>query len=138
LSSQLAPSPNPDPGLGEGAIQTEYGGIDDPRLIPLLANLQVLIPWVRQWHPEPLRDYAGPPAGVYDQFFRDEAASTNLAPDRLHTWAATRRHSPAHSKGTPTQSLEHQVHPVAGALISAPRLECYKDVDNTCRRPAAG
>jgi hypothetical protein len=69
-----------------GLVQTEYGGSDDPRLIPLLANLQVLIPWVRQWHTAPLTEYAGPPADFYDQFLRDEAAAKNLTPDQLQSW----------------------------------------------------
>jgi len=78
-----------------GLVQTEYGGSDDPWLIPLLANLQVLIPWVRQWHPAPLPEYAGPPADFYDQFLRVEAASKNLTPDQLQSCqpkAHPRRH----------------------------------------------
>jgi len=67
-------------------VQTEYGGSDDPRLIPLLANLSELLLWVRQWHPESLPDYGGPPADFYAQFLRDESASRNITPDHLRTW----------------------------------------------------
>jgi len=71
-----------------GLVQTEYGGSDDPRLVPLLANLSELLPWVKQWHPEILPDYGGPPADFYNQFIRDEAAARGL------TWADIRAWTP--------------------------------------------
>jgi hypothetical protein len=90
-----------------GMVQTEYGGSDDPRLVPLLANLSELLPWVRQWHPESLPHYGGPPADFYEQFIRDEAASKSLTPDRLAAWTppaskakrATKKAAASHPAG---------------------------------------
>jgi hypothetical protein len=69
-----------------GLVQTEYGGSDDPRLVPLLANLAELLPWVRQWNPESLPDYGSPPADFYEQFIQDEATHRSLTLDQIRAW----------------------------------------------------
>ena len=40
-------------------IQERLGGRDDPRLIPLLACLIELLPWLKQWHNEPDATFDG-------------------------------------------------------------------------------
>jgi len=69
-----------------GMVQTEYGGTDDPRLVPLLANLAELLPWVKQWHPEVHPDFGAPPAEFFEQFARAEAASRGLTWEQVRGW----------------------------------------------------
>jgi hypothetical protein len=69
-----------------GLVQTEYGGSDDARLVPLLANLAELLPWVRQWHAAPLGHYGGPPADFFEPFVKAEAESRGLTWDSLKAW----------------------------------------------------
>ena len=33
-------------------VKTNLGGSDDPRLLPLLAGIMELLPWLHQWHNE--------------------------------------------------------------------------------------
>ncbi|MFN9420951.1 MAG: BREX-2 system adenine-specific DNA-methyltransferase PglX, partial [Pirellula sp.] len=55
-------------------VQTEFGGSDDPRLIPLLASLIELLPWLAQWHNEPNANFDGLRMGDYfDGFVNEEA-----------------------------------------------------------------
>ena len=91
-----------------GMVQTEYGGSDDPRLVPLLANLSELLPWVRQRHIESLPDYGGPPADFCEQFIRDEAASKSLTPNHLAAWTPpAAKANRATKKAAAKKSLQH-------------------------------
>ncbi len=55
-------------------VQTEFGGSDDPRLIPLLASLIELLPWLAQWHNEPNANFDGLRMGDYFEGFTNEEA----------------------------------------------------------------
>ena len=55
-------------------VQTEFGGSDDPRLIPLLANLIEFLPWLKQWHNEPNANFDGLRMGDYFEGFVNEEA----------------------------------------------------------------
>jgi hypothetical protein len=55
-------------------VQTEFGGSDDPRLIPLLASLIELLPWLAQWHNEPNANFDGLRMGDYFEGFTIEEA----------------------------------------------------------------
>jgi hypothetical protein len=69
-----------------GLVQTEIGGSDDARLVPLLAALHELVPWVRQWHAgnDPL--YSGEPADFFEDFIKAEAAARGMTVAEVLNW----------------------------------------------------
>jgi hypothetical protein len=65
----------------------ETDGWEPPRLVPLLAGLGELLPWLRQWHNE-----YDPAMGVrmgdyFSEFVRDEARSLGMTEADLAAWA---------------------------------------------------
>ena len=54
--------------------QTEFGGSDDPRLIPLFASLIELLPWLKQCHNERNANFDGLRMGDYFESFVNKEA----------------------------------------------------------------
>jgi hypothetical protein len=71
-------------GLIEDRSATD--GWDTERLIPLLAGLLEVMPWVRQWHNEVDRNFSQSPAEAYDAYLTSEREARNLTEDTLRTW----------------------------------------------------
>ena len=69
-----------------GLVQTEIGGSDDPRLVPLLAALHELVPWVRQWHAGNDPIYSGEPADFFEDFIKAEAAARGMTIAEVLNW----------------------------------------------------
>ena len=69
-----------------GLVQTEIGGSDDPRLVPLLAALHELVPWVRQWHAGNDPIYSGEPADYFEDFIKAEAADRGMTIAEVLNW----------------------------------------------------
>ena len=75
-------------------VQTEFGGTDDARLIPLLACLIELIPWLKQWHNEPAAAYDGMRMGDYfEGFVNEEARQLNKTLPEIKAWTPPTRTS---------------------------------------------
>lgn len=55
-------------------VKEEIGGADDQRLVPLLACLIELLPWLKQWHNEPNAEFDGLRMGDYYEGFINEEA----------------------------------------------------------------
>jgi hypothetical protein len=68
-------------------VQTEFGGSDDPRLIPLLASLIELLPWLKQWHNDPNANFDGLRMGDYfEGFVNEEARALGKTLDEIRAW----------------------------------------------------
>lgn len=67
-------------------IQERLGGRDDPRLVPLLACLLELLPWLKQWHNEPDTAYDGMCMGDYFEGFVQEEARSLPRPGGDSGW----------------------------------------------------
>jgi hypothetical protein len=57
------------------------------RLVPMLAGILELVPWVKQWHNEPDAEYGGERLGDYfGRFVDDECRALGVTPDDLRAW----------------------------------------------------
>ena len=73
-------------------IQERLGGRDDPRLIPLLACLLELLPWVKQWHNEPDAAFDGLRMGDYfEGFINEEARQLGKTVPEIKAWQPPKR-----------------------------------------------
>jgi hypothetical protein len=54
-------------------IQERLGGRDDPRLVPLLACLLELLPWLKQWHNDVDPDFGMHMGDYFEGFIQEEA-----------------------------------------------------------------
>ena len=73
-------------------VQTEFGGSDDPRLIPLLASLIELLPWLKQWHNEPNANFDGLRMGDYfDGFVNEEARNMGKTLQEIKAWVPPKK-----------------------------------------------
>ncbi|MET9373898.1 BREX-2 system adenine-specific DNA-methyltransferase PglX [Streptomyces sp. NPDC002992] len=66
--------------------RTEQAGWDTPRLIPLLAGIQELMPWVHQWHGEHDEEWGGTPSEEYQAYLDEQRAKHGLSAEDLTAW----------------------------------------------------
>ncbi len=73
-------------------VQTDFGGSDDPRLIPLLASLIELLPWLKQWHNEPNANFDGLRMGDYfEGFVNEEARNLGKTIAEIKAWVPPKK-----------------------------------------------
>ncbi len=87
-------------------VQEREGGRDDPRLVPLLACLIELLPWLKQWHNEVDAEFGYRMGDYYEGFVQDEARQMNKTVDEVRAWQPPARKTAR--KATKTQSKKEE------------------------------
>jgi hypothetical protein len=72
-------------------IQERIGGRDDPRLVPLLACIIELLPWLKQFHHDIDPEFNQRMDEVYEGFVTEEAKNLNLTIDQIKAWQPPQR-----------------------------------------------
>jgi hypothetical protein len=67
-------------------VQTEFGGSDDPRLIPLLAGLIELLPWLKQWHNDLDPEFNMSMGDYFEGFINEEARQLGKTLQEIKDW----------------------------------------------------
>ncbi|MFE3148003.1 BREX-2 system adenine-specific DNA-methyltransferase PglX [Streptomyces sp. NPDC059218] len=66
--------------------RAEQAGWGTPRLTPLIAGIQELMPWVHQWHGEYDEEWDGTPAEEYQAYLDEQRAKHGLSAKDLTAW----------------------------------------------------
>ncbi len=72
-------------------VQERLGGRDDPRLVPLLACLIELLPWLKQWHNEVDPEFGIPMGDYFEGFIQEEARQLGKTVPEIKAWEPPQR-----------------------------------------------
>jgi hypothetical protein len=67
-------------------VQERLGGRDDPRLVPLLACIIELLPWLKQWHNAIDPEFGVPMGDYFEGFLQEESRNLGLTLDEIRAW----------------------------------------------------
>jgi hypothetical protein len=59
---------------------------ESERLVPLLAGVLELLPWIHQWHPDSDPLFGGPPGTFFETWLDGELASLGVTRESLRAW----------------------------------------------------
>jgi hypothetical protein len=74
-------------------VQERLGGRDDPRLVPLLACVLELLPWLKQWHNDVDPEFGLPMGDYFEGFLQEESRNLGLTADEIRAWQPPQRAS---------------------------------------------
>ena len=72
-------------------VQERLGGREDPRLVPLLACLIELLPWLKQWHNEVDPEFGVPMGDYFEGFLQEESRNLGLTLAEIKAWRPPQR-----------------------------------------------
>lgn len=87
-------------------VQEQEGGRDDPRLVPLLACLAELLPWLKQWHNGYDAEYGVAMGDYYEGFVQDEARQMGRTIVEVRAWQPPARAGRRTSRKTARTPVE--------------------------------
>jgi hypothetical protein len=74
-------------GLAQRIVESQDSeGMEPERILPLLAGLLELLPWLRQWHADPDPTYGMPLSDFYDTFLDDRVRAIDATREDLNAW----------------------------------------------------
>jgi hypothetical protein len=99
------------------------------RLVPMLAGMLELLPWVKQWHNDPDPAYDGLRLGDYfEGFVKGQCDELGVSLDDVRGWR------PGHAHGPPRQGVDHAQHPRRIVSLRPAALMTRGRVPRTCRQ----
>ncbi|QEG24769.1 BREX-2 system adenine-specific DNA-methyltransferase PglX [Mariniblastus fucicola] len=85
-------------------IKNNLGGNEDPRLVPLLAGIMELLPWLHQWHNEVDPEFDMRMNEYYDNtFVESNAAELCLSREEIRNWQPPKKKPKRRSKKKATK-----------------------------------
>jgi hypothetical protein len=72
-------------------VQERLGGREDPRLVPLLACLIELLPWLKQWRNEVDPEFGVPMGDYFEGFLQEESRNLGLTLAEIKAWQPPQR-----------------------------------------------
>lgn len=67
-------------------VKDEFGGSDDSRLVPLLACLIELLPWLKQWHNQVNPEYGVTMGDYFEGFLQEESRQMAKTFEEIKAW----------------------------------------------------
>jgi hypothetical protein len=87
-------------------VQEKEGGRDDPRLVPLLACLIELRPWLKQWHNDIDPEFNMGMGDYFEGFVQDEARQMGRTIEELRAWQPPAKKTSRKAAKTPSKKGE--------------------------------
>ncbi len=81
-------------------VQERLGGRGDPRLVPLLACLIELLPWLKQWHNDVDPEFGLPMGDYFEGFIQEEARQMGKTLDQIRVWKPAKKTGRRRNKAT--------------------------------------